>query len=289
MFLSAKTLSDPIMEELAQYMVIQSSTIDLETPTGTPLKGSALKTPFKQIAEDMARQGTSGSVDYGHVGHTQMVSIHGKAFRLRGSCIRLSVLYSLKMKSLSLRFRQNSSTDSQSFLSTGFAVQSAVLGGSDPRNAPAAETMKIVVDSSISRIPPRSVPLRTLPAPRKPSPKVGRYLTIQCGLSLQIRKTKCVCFRFQLSPPGSTTSTILDDRTVESETSRSNKSSTTAATSFSMSQIKPIPGTHIRALDFGAASSKQGSSTGKRGTCFLSIVCRFSSALVLRGQENCRE
>lgn len=45
------------MEELAQYMALKTTSgVDLDTPNGTPLKGAALRTPFKQIAEEVASE-----------------------------------------------------------------------------------------------------------------------------------------------------------------------------------------------------------------------------------------
>lgn len=52
----AKALADPVVEELAQYMALKTTSGDLETPTGTPLKGVDLRTPFKQIAEETASE-----------------------------------------------------------------------------------------------------------------------------------------------------------------------------------------------------------------------------------------
>ncbi|XP_003748592.2 uncharacterized protein LOC100905745 [Galendromus occidentalis] len=197
----SKTLSDPIMEELAQYVAIQSTTLDIETMTGTPLKDLALKTPFKQIAEDMARQGPSGSGTFGQPGHS------------------------------------TASSDTQSFLSSAFAMQQEDAVDNAPKVRPATETMKIVVDSSVGRSSTRSTAsMRTLPAPRKPSPKV--------------------------SPPGSTTSTLLGERTLDGESTKFNGSTAPPATSFSAGQIKPLPGTHIRTLDFSQASSRRESSSG---------------------------
>lgn len=54
---TAKALADPVVEELAQYMALKTTSgADLDTPTGTPLKGAALRTPFKQIAMEAASE-----------------------------------------------------------------------------------------------------------------------------------------------------------------------------------------------------------------------------------------
>ncbi|OQR66418.1 hypothetical protein BIW11_14172 [Tropilaelaps mercedesae] len=193
----SKALADPVVEELAQYMALKTTSGDLDTPTGTPIKEPTLHTPFKQIAEEAstepifiedlrptqealpAPKALSNKLPSPASGTTERTSCAAEARSVvlqPGHYIQLSSGFISVTAGATLTARARTAAPAvasscTSVLATGptpsvvpLTVSAAFSGAPDP--------MKIVVNSSPVKACLQAPPvLRN--APRKPSPKIS--------------------------------------------------------------------------------------------------------------------
>lgn len=272
----SKALADPVVEELAQYMALKTTSgVDLDTPNGTPLKGAALRTPFKQIAEEVA----SESIVIDDTSALEEPPIPMRSFEKLpvlgstiadntlnlaqdsrevvlqpGQCVQLpagfiSVTTSGTLTSLMQQSTVNPGQSGASIPTT--KVVSPVVSQSlfTPMVGPSDPT-KILIDSSSAKATLPAPPVLQS-APRKPSPKIST--SESATLSAFDDRTQSACDQHPTEPSASPQASVASKAfTAPSHSTRTVTTSSFPATSNSSLQPKKAStlGSHIRALDF---------------------------------------